>query len=161
MRKEALALLLGYLEYQKKEIDRLWVEIKGTEPSEKEKTVYLAYSLHNLYCALEDLFKEVAKTFENLIEDPARYHRDLLKRMILEIPYIRPRLLSNDSYKMLDELRSFRHTFRHAYAYELDPKKIADLRKVLLSGWNKIESDITNYLTYIKETFARGSMYKR
>lgn len=36
---------------------------------------------HNLYCAFEDLFKIVAETFENHIQDKSKYHQELLKRM--------------------------------------------------------------------------------
>lgn len=80
----------------------------------------LGYQLHNLYCAFEDLFKIVAAAFENHIEDKSRYHLELLKRMAIPIEGIRPALLSQESYTLLDNLRSFRHFFRHAYSYELD-----------------------------------------
>lgn len=38
---------------------------------------------------------------------------------------IRPALLSEESFRLLDSLRAFRHFFRHAYSYELDPRKVA------------------------------------
>lgn len=55
--------------------------------------------MHNLYSALEELMEEVAKTFENTVEDIAKYHRELLKRMLINVYRIRPafgvRKLSN------------------------------------------------------------------
>jgi hypothetical protein len=151
MKKEALALLLGYLINQKKEINKLFEETKGIEPASSEKTVYLGYLFHNLYCATEDLLKEIARTFENQIEDPAKYHRELLKRMSIEIPGIRPALLSSRSHKILDELRGFRHTFRHAYSYELDPSKVGALRYELLNEWPCVESDIVRFEQFLRE----------
>lgn len=81
----------------------------------------LAYQLHNLYCAYEDLFKIVAGFFENTIDD----QKELLKRMTLSIEGIRPALISEESFTLLNNLKSFRHFFRHAYGYELDKRKVA------------------------------------
>ncbi len=44
--------------------------------------------------------------------------------MAISIEGIRPSLVSQESYALLDNLRSFRHLFRHAYSYELDARKI-------------------------------------
>ena len=86
----------------------------------------MGYQLHNLYGAFEQLFEEIARFFENRI-DQARYHSDLIRRMQLEIRGIRPALLCEATASDLDELRRFRHRFRHAYATELDPAKVAEL----------------------------------
>lgn len=39
--------------------------------------------------------------------------------MTIEIPDIRPRIISNDFAEELDEYRRFRHMFRHSYGAEL------------------------------------------
>ncbi len=49
MKKEALALLLGYLKNQRAEIDSLTGEISNTEPVDKEKTVYLGYLIFTVH----------------------------------------------------------------------------------------------------------------
>jgi uncharacterized protein YutE (UPF0331/DUF86 family) len=108
--------------------------------------------LHNLYCSLEDIFQEIAKTFENKVEDPAKYHRELLKRMYMDIPGIRPRLLSQESYRVLDELRGFRHIFRHAYDYELDPERIGDLKQKIIVNWNYVWKDLHSFMSFLQET---------
>lgn len=105
MKKEHLAILLGFLHNQMDLIQRIIKDIQFTAPDSREKVSHLGYLLHNLYCALEDIFQEVAKTFENRIDDPSRYHRELLKRMHFEIPKIRPLLLTSRSYEILNELR--------------------------------------------------------
>jgi hypothetical protein len=107
--------------------------------------------LHNLYCALEDLWQEVARTFENRLEDPARYHRELLQRMRLEIPGIRPRILTTASYQLLNELRGFRHVFRHAYDYELDEGRLRQLKAKMMKGWTGAEKDLANFERFLQE----------
>lgn len=82
------------------------------------------YQLHNLYCAIEDLFRIVATYFENNIETQSHWHANLLKTMRLKIKGVRPALLSSETYAYLNDLRGFRHVFRHAYTHELDPEKV-------------------------------------
>ncbi len=78
-----------------------------------------AYQLPNLYNATEDLFKIVANAFENRVTDLSRWHTELLRRMRLEVEGVRPALLSTESVDLLNELRAFRHFFRHAYGVRL------------------------------------------
>jgi hypothetical protein len=77
-----------------------------------------------LYCAFEDLFKLVARFFENQVDDRGKHHVELLNRMTIEIEGIRPRLLKPKAVRLLDNIRAFRHFIRWAYAAELDERKI-------------------------------------
>ncbi|NUN24926.1 MAG: hypothetical protein HUU09_15990 [Candidatus Jettenia caeni] len=105
-----------------------------------------------LYCSLEDLFQEVVKTFENKVEDPAKYHRELLRRMYMDVPGIRPKLLTHESYRTLDELRGFRHIFRHVYDYELDTEKIDNLKQKIVVNWNYITQDMHSFMSFLQDT---------
>jgi uncharacterized protein YutE (UPF0331/DUF86 family) len=151
MKQENLAVLLGYLANQLKVINRLLADIRVTDPQNKEKTSHLGYQLHNLYGALEDLFQEIARTFENRVEDSSRYHRELLKRMALEIPGIRPAVLSAESHSLLNELRGFRHVFRHAYDYELAPGRLRELKARLLGNWPQVEGDLKAFQAFLSD----------
>ncbi len=151
MKKGSLAILLGYFTNQMELMERMLKEIKVTQSSDREKTSHLGYLLHNLYCAMEDLFQEIAKTFENRIEDLSKYHRELLKRMQLNMPGIRPRLLSKESYLILDELRGFRHIFRHSYDYELAPDRVKDLKQKILTDWRYIERDLNVFIDFLQK----------
>lgn len=84
----------------------------------------VAYQIHNFYNAIEDLLKIVAAHFENQISDTARCHSLLLQRMSQEIPGIRPSLLSQESYLLLNILRGFRHFFRHAYGVPIEYEQL-------------------------------------
>lgn len=125
MEEGRLSLLSATIRAQGEEIERIFDKIEDRRHGEGEANLEsLAYQLHNLYCAFEDLLKIVADFFENHIEESSRYHRALLWRMKMPIEGVRPALLSETSYKLLDSLRAFRHVFRHAYSYELDPQKL-------------------------------------
>lgn len=151
MKKEHLALLSAYLANQETIIRRLLGEIDSTTPENLEKISHIGYQLHNLYSALEDFFQEVAKTFENRLEDPSRYHRELLKRMTLEIPGVRPQVLSPASHALLNELRGFRHVFRHAYDYELSPVKLEALKGRILAEWDSVSRDLQIFQAFLRK----------
>ena len=109
----------------------------------------IGYWLHNLYCAYEDLFKIVASFWENNIGINGAYHKNLLKRMMLQIPGIRPALLSEESFKALDELRAFRHVFRHAYSYGLDDERVIFLLKRVLKQKSVVLHDMEQFKVQI------------
>ncbi len=150
MKKESAAFLLGYLRSQKGEIERILEKIKGVEPEGEEWSVYLGYQLYSLYCALEDLFKEIAATFESLIDDMSKHHTELLKRMTIEIPRIRPAVLSKESFTLLNELRSFSHFFIHSYNIELDEERLRSLKARILRGFDRIRSDIETFEAFLE-----------
>jgi hypothetical protein len=83
----------------------------------------LGYSIHNLYNALENYALRIAKTFENHLDEGSR-HRELVKRMTMEIPQVRPRVWPLEVARHVDELRRFRHAFRHIYDSGLDSAKL-------------------------------------
>ena len=83
----------------------------------------LGYTIHNTYGVIEAYCLRVAKFFENGL-DPASWHKELLRRLTLEIEHVRPALLDRDTWLILDEVRSFRHAFRHLYARPIDPSRV-------------------------------------
>jgi hypothetical protein len=155
MSKASAALLLGYMTSQLEDLELLIAKIGAAEPSSDEKAVYLGYLLHNFYCALEDVFQEVAKTFENRIEDPARFHAALLKRMTIDVPQVRPHLVTRQSYKVLSELRAFRHVFRHAYSYDLAPERLQVLKVDLTNSWDDIHQEIKVFQSFLEALMNR------
>jgi len=147
MEKGRLSLLKASIKAQGTEIERIFERIEERRRGEGEANLEsLAYQLHNLYCAFEDLLKIVADFFENHIDDSAHYHSALLWRMKMPIEGVRPALLSETSYKPLDSLRASRHVFRHTYSYELDPKKLALVVEDALKLRRLYQGDIDRFL---------------
>ena len=124
-----IAVLKAEVDSRLREIETIYerIEERRARFSETAEGIdSMAYQIHNLYSAFEQLFETVVHFFENRIEEQ-RYHVDLLRRMRLEIEGMRPVLVSDEAYILLDELRRFRHFFRHAYTAELKPENLVDL----------------------------------
>lgn len=100
--------------------DKLENRADGLQADDIIRLESAGYQLQNLYSAVEDLLKLVAAHFENHIADASRWHSELLFRMTQPIPGIRPALLTQETYFLLNKLRSFRHFFRHAYSTPIE-----------------------------------------
>lgn len=151
MDKAAFAVLKAEVEERYRDLVRIYERIGQRRAEFKETDEGLdsmAYQLHNLYNAFEQLFETVAHFFENQIEGEA-YHTGLLRRMKLDIEGIRPALLSGDAFALLDKLRRFRHFFRHAYTAALDPEKIGELVDVAWRLRGVFEEDKNAFLNQL------------
>lgn len=131
-----LALFKTDIKAQQQTIKRVFVMLENRAQNlssdNLEKLESVAYQIHNFYCAVEELLKIIATYCENNISDSSQWHSQLLKRMLEPVPGVRPALLSWDSYEKLNNLRAFRHFFRHAYGVTLDFAQLeANLNKAL------------------------------
>jgi hypothetical protein len=119
-----LSVLRAEVQGQLNKIEQVFATLEGRAsewaPDDVATVESVAYQVHNFYSAIEDLMKIVAKAFENSIADLSQWHTQLLNRMTLEIEGVRPALLTTETATLLDELRAFRHLFRHAYGATLD-----------------------------------------
>jgi hypothetical protein len=110
----------------------------------------LGYQIHNFYNACEDLMKLVATTFENHVTDQQSWHRGLVQRMSLTIAGVRPALISDATLPHLNQLRAFRHFFRHAYATSIHIPRLMlvldDTRAVL----PLLQRDVDNFVAHLR-----------
>lgn len=125
MEKGTIAVLKSEVGAQIDEIERIYDRVEERARGKSRADLEgLGYWLHNLYCAFEDAFKLVANAFENNVEARGGYHVELLKRMAIPIDGVRPAFVSGKCFRLLDNLRAFRHLLRHAYMYDLDERKV-------------------------------------
>ena len=146
---EKYAILLGYFDKQLIFVKRLYDEVIVIDVSEYEKRFVFAMRVQQFYTALEDLFKQIAKSFENHIDNMSNFHKELLSRMNTEVPKIRPAVISNKSLLLLDKVRAFRHFIRHAYDCELDEHELLLIQKKLKEEYPLVESDLKNFRLFV------------
>lgn len=92
-------------------------------------TAQAAVALHHAYCAVESILVRVVRQLEGAIPEGADWHQSLLHSAALELPGVRPVILSRQTVDALRPLLGFRHFFRHGYAVALDPLRLADLSR--------------------------------
>ncbi|MBI4586533.1 MAG: hypothetical protein HY717_21190 [Planctomycetes bacterium] len=116
--------LIAQFQVDRKALDRSASEIASLRtrcpaPADGSPEIILyGYHLHQWYSAAENLLSRIAHHFGNEIERD-EWHKGLLERLKLDVPGLRPPVLSQESFDHLNALRGFRHIFRHAYDYVL------------------------------------------
>ncbi len=127
-------------------LDRKWSELDG-----EDERIVVAYYLHNLYSAFESIFQRIAEVFGNHVSERAGWHADLLRRMKLEVPGMRPRVIGDEAYDCLDELRRFRHLFRGAYRLHLDPDRLRIVQNKAQRLRAIYPSDLGRFMAFVEE----------
>ena len=122
-----MILLKRSIEKDLEALEHLFALLEETalpeEPPE-EMLIVLGYRLHNLYNAFENIFRAVAQAFEGLPSAEEAWHQRLLEQMSMDLSPLRPAVINAEMLDGLDELRRFRHLFRHAYTLKLDPERL-------------------------------------
>lgn len=108
----------------------------------------IGYILHSFYNGCENIFRSIARFFENGIELQT-WHRNLLKRMKCDVEGYRPRVIDENLFQLLDDFRSFRHKFRHSYSYELDWEKEKLVAAKLPAAFKLLHRQIDKFLQAI------------
>ncbi len=130
-------------------IDTYYEEFTSTRmnrssPS-REDAIVLSEILVNYYTALETIFLRVSQAFENNLP-PDRWHAELLDRMTLEIPEVRPRVLSDACHSGLREIMRFRHFKRYYFEFDYDWDKLSFLEKKYLAARDCVQRDLESFL---------------
>ncbi len=126
-----------------------------------EESAYLdsvALNLHGFYSGLERLFELIARHVDGLLPGGEMWHRDLLHRMTQEVDGIRPAVISQESGKVLDELRRFRHLVRNVYTMSLSPEKMAGLVSALPALWSTLQAELGAFADFLE---AAGRAHQR
>ena len=110
----------------------------------------IGYILHSFYNGCENIFNSIARFFENDL-GPQTWHKDLLKRMNLEIPGIRPKLIDDELYRLFDDFRGFRHKFRHLYSFELDWDRECIVARKFPATVKKFKIQVNDFLKKLEQ----------
>lgn len=110
----------------------------------------IGYYLHNFYNGCENIFRNIALFFENELQANS-WHRNILKRMKLEIRGFRPRVISDELYLILEDFRGFRHKFRHSYSHELDWEKERIVALKLEKAHEMVQNEVLQFLEHLKK----------
>jgi len=120
----------------------------SNEPTEHQKMAIAGY-LHHFYTGVETIHQRIAQTLEGDVPSGSQWHRELLTDMSIELPDVRPRVISNETKDSIHEYLSFRHVFRHGYALKLDWSRLKLLTEKLESVFKQYKSDLEKFLSHL------------
>ena len=72
--------------------------------------------------------------------------------MCLDAMPLRPAVIDDRAYAALDELRRFRHLFRHAYSVKLDARRLQLVLEKAFVLQDLYPSQLQRFLDFLEET---------
>lgn len=115
-----------------------------------------ALRLADYYSSCERIFERVATELNARPAESPDYDRILLRRMTLDVPGVRPPVLSKRSHSGLDELRKFRHAMRHLYGTEIDEAKLGVHLEALKDLYAPVTADLERFCSALERVLREG-----
>ena len=133
-------------------VDRAQRAVAASRQRPEDQDFYLdsaALNLHDFYAGLERIFEHIAANVDRSVPSGQDWHRELLRQMAVDIPQIRPQVLSRASAGTIDEYLRFRHVVRNIYAFEFDPERIGRLVRNLRSSFEQVQTDLLSFAEFM------------
>lgn len=112
----------------------------------------VALNLHGLYSGLERIFEVIAINVDGRKPEGENWHQELLRQMAEEIMDIRPAVISESSYGLLNEYRGFRHVVRNIYTYHFDSAKMRKLVENAPVLFSKLRAELLAFADFLEAT---------
>lgn len=107
--------------------------------------------LHDFYTSTENIFKVIARNIDEYMPDNPEWHFELIEQMLAALPGIRPSVISDETLKLLNEFRGFRHVFRNIYGFNLVAERIEHLLNILHGTIKALRTDIEKFLEEMEQ----------
>ncbi|MBI3949198.1 MAG: hypothetical protein HY314_01905 [Acidobacteria bacterium] len=124
---------------------------EAQQSSAEAHIIALAYEVHNFYGLCEQTFERIRSVFAVPVSRPDRYHEELLNQMALDIPEVRPAVISTEFKQRLDEFRRFHHVFRHAYVAQFDRQRVLELAGLVAPMAQAITEALEQFRAHLLE----------
>jgi len=111
----------------------------------------LADLLHDFYTGIEKVFRRIAPELNGGLPEGDAWHRQLLDNMAMEIPTVRPAVISKTTAASLDEFLRFRHLFRNVYGFELDGERVVRLCAQVPAAWATVREEFRAFLGFLEQ----------
>ena len=149
-----LRLLAAEVRAEQTRVDRTLAELTaaadalGRADSTRLQLYGAAALLETFYSGIEKALMRIAGATSSQ-PDGGAWHRRLLDDATLDLPQIRPPVLSKSAARMLEPYLAFRHRFRNLYLFDLDVRLILPLLADAPAAWSAASADLTAFAAHI------------
>ncbi len=123
--------------------------LEAEAPGNETARWALAAHLQAFYTGIEAILVRVAETFEGNAPGGSDSRREVLRRSGLDVPSLRPKVLSAESVASLLPYLAFRHFFRHAYGVELEWDKMSAKVARAREAWERVARDLDAFRSFL------------
>lgn len=142
---------VGELEQTIKRVERATLLAKQYQEDVDLYIDAIALNLHDFYTGLERLFRLIGSTVDRSTPASESWHRDLLDQMCLDLPPIRPRVLSEQTCAALADFLRFRHVVRNVYAFQLDGDRVNQLAQKARAVHDQVSTELRVFADYLDQ----------
>ncbi len=151
------AVLAGRIRQDLAELQRVVERVERAVRAQRQRTaeqdLFLdsaALNLHNYYSGLERIFQLIASSVDQSVPTGSDWHGELLRQMTVEVPDLRPMVISTDEAGAVDEFLRFRHVVRHVYAFELDAERVERLANRLRATFDQVKDSLLVFAMFLE-----------
>ncbi|MBI4790714.1 MAG: hypothetical protein HY782_27100 [Chloroflexi bacterium] len=118
----------------------------------QDESFYLdsaALNAYGFYTGVERLFEWLTREFDEAVPGGSAWHCELLERMTIAVPDVRPAVIRVTTRDALEEYLRFRHIVRNSCACEFESGRIADLVNSLPQVLQDLEADLEKFREFL------------
>ncbi len=104
--------------------------------------------LETFYTGLEKALTRAVRPFEGAPGGSA-WHRALLEAVIVDVPELRPAILSPGAAEAVERFLSFRHRFRNLYLFDLEAAPVSELLASVPEAWRVARRDLEGFRAWL------------
>jgi hypothetical protein len=135
---------------------RHWERAKAVPEDQDAFLNSVALNLHGFYNGIERVLELIAVDLDGAILGGDAWYTELLRQVELEVPSLRPAVISSETRRRLDEYRRFRHRLRNIYAANLNASQLEGLVSQLMSTWEILKAEFTAFADYLDSLSDNG-----
>lgn len=154
---ERYRVLAGRIRQELGELEKVLARVEravtAARQSTEDQDLYVdsaALNLHDFYTGIERIFHHIAATIDDNVPSGQSWHRDLLQQMGLDLPQVRPRVLSTETISDLEEYLRFRHVVRNIYTFEFDMSQIERLTQNLRPSFDRARTELMAFAVFLE-----------
>jgi hypothetical protein len=112
---------------------------------------FAAVNLQAYYTGIERIFRMLAENIDGSIPESEKWHKDLLNQIAIEIPQIRPPVISKALRDELVEYLMFRHLIRNVYPFDINEKKVEELLNKLQRVHEQLSRELETFQEFLRQ----------
>ncbi len=128
---------------------RHWERAKSESEYQDAFLNSVALNLHGFYNGIERVMELIAVDLDGVTLGGEAWHAELLRQVELEVPSLRPAVISSETRRRLDEYRRFRHRVRNIYAANLNASQLEGLVSQLMTTWENLKTELSAFADYL------------
>jgi hypothetical protein len=97
--------------------------------------------IQSVYTGIEFVVRNILNEIDQALPSGDAWHKELLNQANSQVD-LRPPLISDSCYELLDSLRGFRHFIRNSYGVELSKNRVIELSKTAIQAVHEFDHDL-------------------